>query len=535
MFARRAKGLRQSAALVNAGFRFRPIAIVVSAAFALGNNIAVAAGTRPFDNGGSDALNDGVVLTRYALGITGSPLVASTRYASLDPLQVKNNIECVGCALDMNGDGQIDTVDTTIIARHLAGFSGAALTNGLALGSGSRNTEAAVTSFLANGCGVSRDIAGYEADRFVFRVANLANTTSAYSTAISAKSNGTGIWGDGVIIGVYGYSDTGWGVYGINNSGGASGAYGGGYRGGKGVEGYTAGGGDAIYGYAKDGGRGVFGYSTTGIGVSAEGPIAVKGVSTGGVGSAGVVGEAKGSGTGVVGRADSTSPATSYGVYSVGKMGVSESGSLDFGSKTRQVLNLYGDGTYGIGIQPGTMYFRMDDTVSQFRDYGFSWYRGGSHVDENNKPGPGGVELMRLNSNKGDLYVRGSVIANVTLNSSDRNLKTLIQNINPSSILEKVAALPISKWIYKTDEAKNWHIGPMAQDFREAFGLGLDDKTIATVDADGIALAAIQGLNAKVVEQGKTIKAKDAEITLLRQAQDVLKAKLALIEKKLGM
>ena len=90
--------------------------------------------TCPFDNGGSDAVNDGLVLARYALGITGAPLTASTRYASLDPLQVKNNIECVGCALDMNGDGQIDTVDTTIIARHLAGFQGASLTAGLALG-----------------------------------------------------------------------------------------------------------------------------------------------------------------------------------------------------------------------------------------------------------------------------------------------------------------------------------------------------------------------------------------------------------------
>ena len=69
--------------------------------------------------------HDGVVLTRYALGITSAPLLASTKYASLVPLQVKNNIECVGCALDMNGDGAIDTVDTSIIARHLAGFQGA--------------------------------------------------------------------------------------------------------------------------------------------------------------------------------------------------------------------------------------------------------------------------------------------------------------------------------------------------------------------------------------------------------------------------
>ncbi|MEQ1594896.1 MAG: hypothetical protein ABL985_07345 [Casimicrobium sp.] len=109
------------------------------------------AATCPFDTGGSDAINDGVVLTRYALGITGAPLTASTRYASLDPLQVKANIECVGCALDVNQDGVVDTIDTTVIARHLAGFNGAAVTNGLGL---TPAVAASVTSFLANGCAV---------------------------------------------------------------------------------------------------------------------------------------------------------------------------------------------------------------------------------------------------------------------------------------------------------------------------------------------------------------------------------------------
>jgi len=33
------------------------------------------------------------------------------------------------------------------------------------------------------------------------------------------------------------------------------------------------------------------------------------------------------------------------------------------------------------------------------------------------------------------------------------------------------------------------HLGPVAQDFHAAFGLGADDKHIATVDADGVALA----------------------------------------------
>jgi trimeric autotransporter adhesin len=137
---------------------------------------------------------------------------------------------------------------------------------------------------------------------------------------------------------------------------------------------------------------------------------------------------------------------------------------------------------------------------------------------------------MRLATN-GDLYVRGSISGGVILNTSDRNVKSLIQSINPQAILAKVAAMPISRWVYSADEKKSWHLGPMAQDFRAAFGLGQDDKTITTVDAGGVALAAIQGLNAKVIAQ---IKAKDSEIVSLRKVHDALMQKLAAIEKRLG-
>jgi regulator of replication initiation timing len=41
----------------------------------------------------------------------------------------------------------------------------------------------------------------------------------------------------------------------------------------------------------------------------------------------------------------------------------------------------------------------------------------------------------------------------------------------------------------------------MAQDFYAAIGVGMDDKHIATVDEEGVALAAIQGLNQKLKEQ----------------------------------
>ena len=56
-------------------------------------------------------------------------------------------------------------------------------------------------------------------------------------------------------------------------------------------------------------------------------------------------------------------------------------------------------------------------------------------------------------------------------------------------------------------------MGAMAQDFRAAFGLGETELGINTLDADGVALAAIQGLNAKLEAERA---AKDAEIAALR-------------------
>ena len=75
----------------------------------------------------------------------------------------------------------------------------------------------------------------------------------------------------------------------------------------------------------------------------------------------------------------------------------------------------------------------------------------------------------------------------------------------------------------------------MAQDFYAAFGVGPDDKHIATVDADGVALAAIQGLDQEV-ESGKQkaeIRIEGLEQRLEQKETEIteLKARLADLEK----
>ncbi len=77
--------------------------------------------------------------------------------------------------------------------------------------------------------------------------------------------------------------------------------------------------------------------------------------------------------------------------------------------------------------------------------------------------------------------------------------------------------MPLSTWNYKAQDDSIRHMGPMAQDFHAAFGLGVSDKLIDTIDPDGVALAAIQGLNALVQENEMRLAEKDAEMADLRE------------------
>jgi hypothetical protein len=106
--------------------------------------------------------------------------------------------------------------------------------------------------------------------------------------------------------------------------------------------------------------------------------------------------------------------------------------------------------------------------------------------------------------------VSGGVSATAFITTSDRNAKENFAPISPSEVLAKVAGLPITTWNFKEMPGPR-HMGPMAQDFYAAFGLGGSDRTITTIDPDGVALVAIQGLNDKVDE-------KEKEITELKRA-----------------
>jgi len=102
--------------------------------------------------------------------------------------------------------------------------------------------------------------------------------------------------------------------------------------------------------------------------------------------------------------------------------------------------------------------------------------------------------------------------------SSDREMKRVFEPVDPKEILEKVGNLPVSEWSYKKDP-KIRHIGPMAQDFYSIFNLGGDDRFISSVDADGIAFAAIQGLKLENEQLRKRIERLEEALLLLTEEE----------------
>jgi len=114
--------------------------------------------------------------------------------------------------------------------------------------------------------------------------------------------------------------------------------------------------------------------------------------------------------------------------------------------------------------------------------------------------------------------------------NSDKIAKMAIEPVDEAAILDKVAALPVSAWSYKDDAPGIRHIGPMAQDFHAAFGLGHTDKGIATLDTSGVALASIKALHDELEEARDHIARQKDEILRLEVEKVDQSQRLARVE-----
>ena len=132
----------------------------------------------------------------------------------------------------------------------------------------------------------------------------------------------------------------------------------------------------------------------------------------------------------------------------------------------------------------------------------------------------------------------GNAIAGVNLAAgggswtslSDRDAKEGFTPVDAPEILARLANIPIQTWSYKSQDPAIRHIGPVAQDFYAAFGVGEDERGISTVDADGVALAAIQGLYQVTQEKDTVIAQLQAQNVTQQQTIDDLQKRMSALE-----
>jgi hypothetical protein len=117
----------------------------------------------------------------------------------------------------------------------------------------------------------------------------------------------------------------------------------------------------------------------------------------------------------------------------------------------------------------------------------------------------------------------GSGVFNCT---SSRTTKENFSLVDGGDVLARLRKVPVSTWNYIAEGQQSRHLGPMAEDFYGAFGLGTSDRAIGIQDAVGVSLAAVKALDARTLE----LQQKSAEVEQLRAKVGTLEQRLAALE-----
>jgi len=110
---------------------------------------------------------------------------------------------------------------------------------------------------------------------------------------------------------------------------------------------------------------------------------------------------------------------------------------------------------------------------------------------------------------------------------SDENAKENFKEVDTNDVLERLSEIRVMTWNMKEQADDIVHMGPTAQAFHAAFGLGESERHISSSDADGVALAGIQGLYRIAQDQ-------ERELERLRAENDELRARMDAIESMLS-
>jgi Chaperone of endosialidase len=192
-----------------------------------------------------------------------------------------------------------------------------------------------------------------------------------------------------------------------------------------------------------------------------------------------------------------------------------DSGGIGFGlwGESTTSTGVYGKSTAGSGVG---VQGKSDTNIGVFGDgakYGvFGVSSTGAGVEGIGGSGGYAAEFTGGKFGSGTCYYAGGAGWSCT---SDRRKKENFRAVNTQAVLEALVNMPITRWNMKNDAKRTPHLGPVAQDFKAAFGLGENDTTINTADAQGVALAAIKGVyekNRALEQQVQTLEARLAAL-----------------------
>jgi hypothetical protein len=110
--------------------------------------------------------------------------------------------------------------------------------------------------------------------------------------------------------------------------------------------------------------------------------------------------------------------------------------------------------------------------------------------------------------------------------ASSRTLKERFLAVDGEDVLLRLRALPITTWSMIGGDRSVRHLGPVAEDFYHAYGLGVGETTIGLGDIDGVNLAAAKALEARTDALRRELDARNAEVSQLRGELAELRAQV---------
>jgi hypothetical protein len=110
----------------------------------------------------------------------------------------------------------------------------------------------------------------------------------------------------------------------------------------------------------------------------------------------------------------------------------------------------------------------------------------------------------------------GNVTARGTISQlSSRATKENFERLDGPLLLAKLEKLDVPAWNYRESTAAERHIGPVAEEFHDTFGVGADPRFLAPGDVAGVALASVKALQDEVRQRDARISELEARLQRL--------------------